>query len=1235
MGVQASPSRPNAPISNEQNVATTQPDMRNTSSIAANYPDLFGTPQKTGHAFGNAESTFAAMQAPTQPIFSQPTHAGTTFGSASSPSVGFRFGQPPPQSTTNAPPFTQSQVPDQPYDDHPYPEAYLAHDEPADVAPTISHDPFSSTEAKSHPYDRPAEFTAQGNQTSSYWTTAAAAADPIQHPGHLDPVDDRCSDASMREETPPGTIPPHVADGTRNRDEMKQEGLLSEPVYRQGVPEEALPDHGDASAGDEDESMDSDEKADYDEEEKGDDYDLRNYDRVSDDEEGYQDEQEPLSDEDLLDDDEERYLDEEGDYDEDDFEEDDYEQLNPYTPVPRSSNQQPPQPKKPSEPVVIDLLSDSDEDEPPVKQPPRPQYQQPPPPTVKSEPVIDTMSRPAEKSQPLADSEPEHDTSEDEESEEEEEEEEAAINGLDGQVEASDVGEESDKDSEVSEESIDVADDVADEQDEGDAGEEDIPVEETQVTVISTSIATAEDRAVSLSPEHTHRSRTSAEGIDTSQRHDAPQKVHIMEEHVVEEQNESVIESFQTQPAEMLASFQTQTTEAAQDSEAGLEDTREDMDEDEMRTDESQVARIQGDENQEENTSDEKMQEKAPEDIVQLNLTQQVDHQAQVKDERQTPGSNGVVATEEPLNDTTMQQPAEGMELDPDNSEANIPDMESASADGETYPDKSLVDSEEQDAAPSTSRTQHDGTLAVTKIDASMTTATTSHVETETSETQQITFDTQETEPILSQPATTQPNIAIVAEEEDTEMADATPTLSGGQADAEGTYGASPSSKKDMEMTDAGVVFEDEHNKEESYEAPSSSNKYEELADVVASSESEAIAEEAKQGPPTSEKDEEETDSRDVEVKGPSSRDSSYKEDNVKDAGRDVNSLTSSPQQTGTQDYQAVQNPEAVPSQIDGTHSDEGEEFHDVSEIPEAETFSPIIPYSYDENSSFMTANSEVSEVAESEANEPASTAKRKRAGRKSRNDLSINFKRSKGPPSSEVSPSSQRTTRSKAMSFQQKLMSPKDNKEDMSIQLARAAMKSPTKRKFSSKSTSRLTTSLVKRLADEMPECVPLKDLKKYNNRALDVAVVATSVLTPPKRTPVREYVSSLTVTDPSLATDSVVEVTIFSLHRDYFPVVKPGDSILLRAFTVKALPDKGWGLKSDKNVSSWAVFEADGGNTPQMRAAPVELNEDEQRYLVDLRGWYATMDDGIKDKLGKAVGELIEKGREQRGQK
>ncbi|KKY30109.1 putative 3-dehydroshikimate dehydratase [Diaporthe ampelina] len=317
--------------------------------------------------------------------------------------------------------------------------------------------------------------------------------------------------------------------------------------------------------------------------------------------------------------------------------------------------------------------------------------------------------------------------------------------------------------------------------------------------------------------------------------------------------------------------------------------------------------------------------------------------------------------------------------------------------------------------------------------------------------------------------------------------------------------------------------------------------------------------------------------------------------------------------------------------------SDE-EDYHDASELLQVDE-SPSVAH-FDDRASFVTANSQASESRETEEAESPSVRKSKRSTRirALREGSGIQLAR---PPRaskrgtrvpSDQSPSP-RTTRSQTMSFQ-KTTSPTHEQEDM---FARAGLRSPTRRKTSATSANKAKAKndLVKRLGTEMPECAPLKDLKSYNMNTLDVVAVVTSTNTTPQRTKARQYVSSFTVSDPSTAPQGVIEVSLFRAHKDYLPVVKPGDSILLRRFTVTSLPGRGFGLRTE-DESSWAVFNTDGEDAaPQVRGPPVELSEKEKNYLVEMRAWYAALDEGAKEKLAAAVGEIVQRGKESRGEK
>ncbi|KAJ9148241.1 hypothetical protein NKR23_g5154 [Pleurostoma richardsiae] len=209
------------------------------------------------------------------------------------------------------------------------------------------------------------------------------------------------------------------------------------------------------------------------------------------------------------------------------------------------------------------------------------------------------------------------------------------------------------------------------------------------------------------------------------------------------------------------------------------------------------------------------------------------------------------------------------------------------------------------------------------------------------------------------------------------------------------------------------------------------------------------------------------------------------------------------------------------------------------------------------------------------------------------------------------------RTTRATSKSLQRE----PESDEDTSVQLAKAAINSPTKKGRELDGTAtQMKLELTKRLRTEMPDCVTLKTLRSHLNKNLDAAVVATTQPPDAQRAKggPRQYMMSFNVTDPSVAPMHVVEVQFYRAHKDYLPVVKPGDAILLRGFTVVALKDKGFGLRTH-DASSWAVFDREDG-LAQIRGPPVELSDEEVAYLTDLRKWYGALGEPAKAKLDKA---------------
>ncbi|KAK8136425.1 hypothetical protein PG984_004365 [Apiospora sp. TS-2023a] len=230
-----------------------------------------------------------------------------------------------------------------------------------------------------------------------------------------------------------------------------------------------------------------------------------------------------------------------------------------------------------------------------------------------------------------------------------------------------------------------------------------------------------------------------------------------------------------------------------------------------------------------------------------------------------------------------------------------------------------------------------------------------------------------------------------------------------------------------------------------------------------------------------------------------------------------------------------------------------------------------------------------------------------------------------------------------RSMCFQ---MSP-DYKGDASVQLAKASFNVPSNsssrdqsKAFStSPATSKFGEQLnpmpvckakIRRhLHDSIPDYTELKVLRHHIGKSVDVLAVA--LMSPPeperaKKGP-REYMMSFTVTDHSTAPSSIAEVQLYRPHKDTLPKVKSGDVVLLRNFTVLAIKNKDYGLRTNDS-SSWAIFDTED-EPAQIRGPPVEYGESEMTHVDYLREWYGLLDAGSRTKLEAANKKFIEAGR------
>lgn len=200
---------------------------------------------------------------------------------------------------------------------------------------------------------------------------------------------------------------------------------------------------------------------------------------------------------------------------------------------------------------------------------------------------------------------------------------------------------------------------------------------------------------------------------------------------------------------------------------------------------------------------------------------------------------------------------------------------------------------------------------------------------------------------------------------------------------------------------------------------------------------------------------------------------------------------------------------------------------------------------------------------------------------------------------------------------------------EDSSVQLARASLNKNSQTEEESNSMTAAKLKLVRHLRDELPDCTSLKVLRQHLQKKLDVIAVAMMQPPDPQRAKggPREYMMSFTITDHSIGPHSVVEVQLYRPHKETLPIVKAGDVVLLRNFTVVSLQNKGFGLRTN-DESSWAIFDHDD-QPPQIKGPPVEYGEKETTYVANMRSWFNLLDEKARAKLERANQKIVNAGK------
>ncbi|KAI1753543.1 hypothetical protein F4782DRAFT_496786 [Xylaria castorea] len=203
---------------------------------------------------------------------------------------------------------------------------------------------------------------------------------------------------------------------------------------------------------------------------------------------------------------------------------------------------------------------------------------------------------------------------------------------------------------------------------------------------------------------------------------------------------------------------------------------------------------------------------------------------------------------------------------------------------------------------------------------------------------------------------------------------------------------------------------------------------------------------------------------------------------------------------------------------------------------------------------------------------------------------------------------------------------SPTPDTDNSSIQLARVSLSSQTpKSEEDSPSMTAAKLQLSRHLRDELPDFCLLESLRQHVTKSLDVIAVAAMKPPNPRRAKggPREYMMSFMISDYSIGPYNVAEAFIYRPHKDSLPVIKYGDVVLFRNFTVVSLAGKGFGLRSNDG-SSWAVFDYED-EPAQVRGPPVEYIQREVTYVNYLREWFNLLDVKARARLERANQDFI----------
>ncbi|KAM0276455.1 hypothetical protein ACHAQH_006720 [Verticillium albo-atrum] len=246
----------------------------------------------------------------------------------------------------------------------------------------------------------------------------------------------------------------------------------------------------------------------------------------------------------------------------------------------------------------------------------------------------------------------------------------------------------------------------------------------------------------------------------------------------------------------------------------------------------------------------------------------------------------------------------------------------------------------------------------------------------------------------------------------------------------------------------------------------------------------------------------------------------------------------------------------------------------------------------------------------------------------------SIASRRSTRLSDRQPTPDTVRVTRAACHNLQKEATP--EAEEDSSLQLAKDALNSPSraaKERAEEHSPAAIKLKLNRSLRSEVPDCISLKVLRQQPpGKTVDIMAIATAEPPSAKRAKggPKGMMLAFSIADHSIVPTQPALVHIFRVQKSALPIVHQGDAVLLRQFNVTNIQGK-LGLRST-DASSWAVFEGapDDERPPQIMGPPMELSAGDKAYAVLIKKWYHSIEEAPRVRWSKAGEKALGAGEE-----